>query len=98
MARAHAAVAKSKELLLFYRARVSRLNMANRCSIPLALVQLAETLAMSIATVDRALQELRASGTMDFRKGELVVLKWRELQRLGDFNPDYLHMKKQRPI
>jgi hypothetical protein len=35
---------------------------------------------------------------MDFREGELVVLKWRELQRLSDFNPDYLHMKKQLPI
>jgi len=52
---------------------------------------------MAIATVNRSLQELRASGTMDFREGELVVLKWRELQRLGDFSPDYLHMKKQLP-
>jgi hypothetical protein len=66
--------------------------------IPLTLVQLGETLAMAIATVNRSLQELRASGTMDFREGELVVLKWRELQRLGDFNPDYLHVKKQLPI
>jgi hypothetical protein len=35
---------------------------------------------------------------MDFRDGELIVLKWRELQQVGDFNPDYLHMKKQQPI
>ncbi len=83
---------------LFYRARVARLNKGNRCSIPLTLVQLAETLAMAIATVNRSLQQLRASGTIDFRDGELVVLQWRELQRLGDFNPDYLHMKKQFPI
>src|SRR5689334_6576519 len=82
---------------LFYRARVSRLNKGNRCAIPLTLVQLGETLAMAIATVNRSLQELRVSDTMDFRDGELVVLKWRELQRLGDFNPDYLHMKKQLP-
>ena len=66
--------------------------------IPLTLVQLGETLAMAIATVNRSLQELRASGAMDFREGELVVLKWRELQRLGDFNSDYLHMKKQLPV
>jgi len=83
---------------LFYRAKVSRLNKGNTYSIPLTLPQLAETLAMGIATVNRALQELRASGTMDFREGELVVLNWRELQQLGDFNPDYLHMKKQWPI
>jgi hypothetical protein len=53
---------------------------------------------MAIATVNRTLQELRTSGTMDFREGELVVLKWRELRRQGDFNPDYLHMKKQWPV
>lgn len=83
---------------LFFRARNSRLSAGNRCSIPLTLIQLAETLGMAIATVNRTLQHLRASGTMDFRDGELVVLKWRELQELGDFNPDYLHMGKQRSI
>jgi CRP-like cAMP-binding protein len=80
---------------LFYRASVSRLTTANRFAIPLTLPQLAKTLAMAIATVNRALQELRASGTMDFRDGELAVLRWRELQQLGDFNSDYLHVKKE---
>jgi CRP-like cAMP-binding protein len=80
---------------LFYRARVSRLNRGNRCSVPLTLIQLGETLAMAIASVNRALQQLRASGAMDFREGELIVLKWAELERLGDFNPDYLHVRKQ---
>ncbi|SFQ27787.1 cAMP-binding domain of CRP or a regulatory subunit of cAMP-dependent protein kinases [Bradyrhizobium sp. Ghvi] len=83
---------------LFYRARVSGLNRGNKCSIPLTLVQLAETLAMALATVNRTLHQLRASGTMEFHDGELVVLKWRELQKLGDFNADYLHLKKQLPI
>ena len=83
---------------LFYRARVAQLNKGNKCAVPLTLHQLGDTLAMAIASVNRALHELRASGTMDFRDGELVVLKWRELQRLGDFNPDYLHMKKQLPV
>lgn len=80
---------------LFYRARASRLNKGSRCSIPLTLVQLGETLGMGIATVNRTLQQLRASDTMDFRDGELVVSKWQELERLGDFNPDYLHMRRQ---
>jgi CRP-like cAMP-binding protein len=79
---------------LFYRARLSQLNRGNRCSIALTLPQLGETLAMAIASVNRTLQQLRSSGSMDFREGELIVLNWRELQRLGDFNPDYLHLKK----
>lgn len=80
---------------LFYRARVARLNHGNRCAVPITLGQLGEALGMAIATVNRSLQELRASGAMDFRDGELTVLRWRELQKLGDFNPDYLHVKQQ---
>ncbi|MBV8699309.1 Crp/Fnr family transcriptional regulator [Bradyrhizobium sp.] len=82
---------------LFCRARVSGLNHGNTLQVPISLVQLGETLGMAIATVNRTLQELRASGAMDFRDGELTVLKWRELQELGDFNPDYLHTRKQTP-
>ena len=81
---------------LFYRARGSGLTRGNQCSVPISLVQLGETLGMGIATVNRTLRELRATGTVDFRDGNLTIVKWRDLQRLGDFNPDYLHMKRHR--
>jgi CRP-like cAMP-binding protein len=80
---------------LFYRGRIAHLSRGNRLSVPITLAQLGETLGMALATVNRTLQELRASGNMDFRGGELIVLKWRELQREADFHPDYLHVKKQ---
>ncbi len=79
---------------LFYRARAARLTRGNRCDLPISLIQLGEALGMAIATVNRTLQQLRASESMDFRENELIVVKWRELARLGDFNPGYLHMKK----
>ncbi|MBR0990465.1 Crp/Fnr family transcriptional regulator [Bradyrhizobium japonicum] len=82
---------------LFYRARAAQLVRGNRFHVPISLAQLGETLGMAIATVNRTLAELRRSGTMDLRDGELIVLKWRELQRLGDFNPAYLHLKRQSP-
>ncbi|MBH5367256.1 Crp/Fnr family transcriptional regulator [Bradyrhizobium glycinis] len=80
---------------LFYRARAAQLVRGNRCRMPISLAQLGETLGMAIATVNRTLADLRRSGAMDLRDGELVVLKWRELQRLGDFSPAYLHLKRQ---
>jgi CRP-like cAMP-binding protein len=80
---------------LFYRARVSGLTRGNRCHLPINLVQLGDALGMSIATVNRTMQQLRASGAMDFHDGELSVMQWRELSRLGDFNADYLHLKRQ---
>jgi CRP-like cAMP-binding protein len=76
---------------LYCRAQAASLTDENRLQVPISLVQLGETLGMAIATVNRTLQELRVSGAMDFRDGELCIQNWRELQRLGDFNPDYLH-------
>ncbi|MET4272243.1 CRP-like cAMP-binding protein [Bradyrhizobium sp. F1.2.2] len=82
---------------LFYRARAAQLVRGNRCRLPISLAQLGETLGMAIATVNRTLADLRRSGTMDMREGELIVLKWRDLQRLGNFSPSYLHLKRQSP-
>jgi CRP-like cAMP-binding protein len=82
---------------LFYRARAGRLLRSNRLPLPISLGQLGETLGMAIATVNRTLADLRRSGTMELSEGELIVLKWQELQRLGDFNPLYLHQRRQSP-
>lgn len=79
---------------LFYRARIAGLTRGNRCRLPISLIQLGETLGMSIATVNRTMQQLRSSGTMDFRDANLTVMQWRELSRLADFNPAYLHLKR----
>jgi CRP-like cAMP-binding protein len=79
---------------LVYRARASRLTDRNTTQAPITLAQLGETLGMSVATVNRTLQELRASRAVDFRNGELVVRDWRRLAEIGQFNPRYLHLKK----
>jgi CRP-like cAMP-binding protein len=79
---------------LFYRARASGLTKDNRFAVPISLVQLGETLAMSIASVNRTLQELRASRLMDFQRGLLRVRDWEGLAELAQFNAGYLHLKK----
>lgn len=79
---------------LFYRARASNLTEGDACIAPISLVQLGETLGMSIATVNRTLQELRATRAIEFQKGQLEVRNWSRLVELGQFNPAYLHLKK----
>ena len=49
---------------------------------------------MSIATVNRTLQDLRASQTVEFLKGELHIKNWEGLVELAQFNPGYLHPRK----
>jgi len=79
---------------LFYRARASGLAEGNTLAAPINLVQLGETTGMSLASVNRALLELRVSRTMDFQRGRLQVKDWERLVELAGFNPGYLHQKK----
>jgi CRP-like cAMP-binding protein len=79
---------------LFYRAKASGLTQGSALEVPMSLVQLAETLGMSIATVNRTLLELRESRTAQFQRGRLEIKDWDALVEIGQFNPSYLHQKK----
>jgi CRP-like cAMP-binding protein len=79
---------------LYYRARASGLAKPGSCRVPLHQGQIGETLGMSIVTVNRTLQALRRTGAMEFRNAELTVLDWKKLAELGDFDPNYLHLKR----
>jgi CRP-like cAMP-binding protein len=80
---------------LFYRARASGLTVTGTSfPIPLSRYQLGETLGMSIATVNRTLKDLRASRVMEFQHGKLTVKNWDGLMELGQFDPQYLHLRK----
>jgi CRP-like cAMP-binding protein len=79
---------------LFYRAKASSLTEENTLIAPISLVQLGETLGMSIATVNRTLSDLRKSRTVDFQRGVLQIKNWERLAKMAQFNPGYLHLKK----
>jgi CRP-like cAMP-binding protein len=79
---------------LFYRAKASGLADEATLVAPISLVQLGETLGMSIATVNRTLNDLRKSRTMDFHRGVLHIKNWDRLAKIGRFSPNYLHLKR----
>lgn len=79
---------------LFYRARASGLATEDDCLLPISLVQIGETLGISIATVNRTLQQLRASRTCSFERGRLQIIDWNALVRLSQFSSEYLHQRK----
>jgi len=53
---------------------------------------------MAIATTNRALRELRATGSAEFREGILTIQNWEKLVKLGNFDAKYLHLKKASPL
>jgi CRP-like cAMP-binding protein len=79
---------------LFYRAKASDLTEDDRLTAPISLIQLGETLGMSIATVNRTLSALRKTRAVDFQRGTLHVRNWDRLAKIGQFLPNYLHLKK----
>jgi CRP-like cAMP-binding protein len=79
---------------LFYRAKATGLTEEDTLVAPVSLVQLGETLGMSIATVNRMLLDLRKSRTVDFQRGVLSIKDWKRLTTIGQFDPAYLHLKK----
>ena len=79
---------------LFYRARASGLAEGSSCAAPLSQIQIGEALGMAIVTVNRTLQVLRRARLIEFRGGVLTVRDWKRLAGVGDFSPEYLHLKR----
>jgi hypothetical protein len=59
-----------------------------------SVFQLGETLDMAIATVNRTLQRLRSTETVDFGDGIPTIKDWEKLVKIGGFDPRYLHLRK----
>lgn len=79
----------------FYRAGAIGLVQQGSCSLPLTQTQIGETIGASLPSVSRALQRLRKTRAADLSDGRLIVREWDRLTELGDFNPGYLHLRKE---
>lgn len=90
------AVARMAHLFceLFYRARASGLTRDYSCQIPISLVQLGEALGLSIATINRALADIRDHDLADLKNGVLTINDWSRLSKRGEFTPQYLHLRR----
>ena len=55
--------------------------------------QLADALGLTSVHVNRTLKSLEAEGLISRNKRAITIASWEQLQRAGDFNPNYLHLE-----
>lgn len=65
------------------------------CPFPLTQADLGEATGLSVVHVNRTLQALRARGLVTLGQGRLAVHDWNALAEVGDFRPEYLHLRDE---
>ena len=82
------------EMLLRYD--VVGLARGGRYPLPLTQTELADTCGLTAVHVNRVVQELRADGLIEWRRGEVVVRDYDRLAARGGFDPQYLGLNHER--
>jgi CRP-like cAMP-binding protein len=91
------ALARIAHLLceLYLRLEVVGLAQGGRFPLPLTQADLADVTGLTSVHVNRMLKSLRDGDLVTFRGGEVVIQDWEQLQRIGEFSPDYLYLERR---
>jgi CRP-like cAMP-binding protein len=83
---------------LFTRMRAVGLASGESHEMPLPLTQaeMGEAMGLSLVHINRTLKALRGDGLIETQRASLVILDWAGLQKAGEFDPVYLHLRKSR--
>jgi len=77
---------------IFVRLRAVGLTDGNECEFPITQSEIGDALGLSTVHVNRSLQELRADGLIELRRGTLTILDWEGFKKAGEFDETYLHL------
>lgn len=80
---------------IVFRLRAVGLCRDLSCDFPVTQMDLADATGMTAVHVNRTIQELRAQGLISWKRRELRVPDLHALQRVGLFNPNYLHLDRE---
>ncbi len=80
---------------LIVRLRAVGLAADHTCDLPITQAEFADALGVTTVHVNRVLQEMRANGIIELSGDRLTIPDWETLKRAGDFDPTYLHLKRE---
>ena len=79
---------------LMVRLKAVGLAEDHSCKLPITQAEFADAIGTSTVHVNRALQEMRANNLIELSGDQLNIPDWETLKRAGDFDPTYLHLKR----
>ena len=79
---------------LFTRMKAVGLTDGQVYEVPLTQEELGDAMGLSTVHVNRTLQELRGNGLIRSLGRKIVVTDWNGLQEAGQFDPTYLHLRR----
>jgi CRP-like cAMP-binding protein len=81
---------------LYARLNNVGLTVDGTFELPVTQEELADALGLTPVHINRTLKRLREEGLMTFRQQRIVILDVEQLQRSVGFNPNYLHLPRQK--
>lgn len=79
---------------VYVRLRAVGLVDGDGFELPVTQAELADALGLSSVHVNRVLQDLRKDGMIATSGRHVVVGDWDQLRATGDFEPSYLHLRR----
>jgi CRP-like cAMP-binding protein len=91
------AISRLAHLLCELRVRLGLVGLADESGydLPLTQTDLAECLGLTSVHINRTLRELREQGMVEFRAGRVAISDLRSLERIAEFDPDYLYLERR---
>ena len=83
---------------MFVRAEEAGQVIADSCEMPTTQEVLGHALGLTAVHVNRTLQLLRDTGLVDLKNGRLYVHDYDRLAEVGEFDPQYLHLRDRKPV
>ena len=82
---------------LYLRARNLGLATDGEFAVPLSQLVLADALGMTAVHINRVLKELRLTGAMALKRGNVTIVEPVQLVQIAGFDENYLH-RRLRPV
>lgn len=97
---AREAIARVSHLLCEVKLRLQMVGLVrdSTFTLPARQTDIADACGITAVHTNRVIQELRGKGVIEWEGKTVTIRRWEELAKIGDFAPDYLHLRKEEPV